>query len=335
MKKYKQLSSEQRYIISYLLNQGKSQKEVAEAVGCHKSTIYRELKRNSPQRGPSAGIYEPLKAQQRADQRHALKAKYVKFNVLMKDKIIHWLKFEKLSPELITVQGRKIYGDFISHETIYRWIWQMKHSHRSENMPYKYLYQYLRHGRRRRKRSNLYQNRGCIPERVSIEKRPLLVNKRQRLGDFEIDLMMSKNHQPGLLVMLDRTTLKTYLAKITTKAAVPIAKTIIHKLNHCRAWIKTITYDNDLAFSAHQLVNASLNTKSFFTHPYSSQDKGSVENRIGLLRRFFPKKTNFDLVTHHQVKFIETLINQRPVRKFNYLSPNQLFLLKCPVALIT
>lgn len=78
-----------------------------------------------------------------------------------------------------------------------------------------------------------------------------------------------------------------------------INKTIIHKLNQCRAWIKTITYDNDLTFSAHHLVNASLNTKSFFTHPYSYQDKGSVENRIGLLRRFFPKKTNFDLVTHH------------------------------------
>jgi IS30 family transposase len=312
-----------------------TQKEIASVLCCHKSTISRELKRNCPQRGRTAGIYDPIKAQQRTEQRHRSKAKRIQFNAFIKEKIVHWLKFERLSPELIAVKGKKIYGSFISHESIYRWIWQMKHSHCRDNQPYKYLFHYLRHGRRRRKRSNQYQNRGCIPHRVSIEQRPAVVNKKQRLGDFEIDLMMGKNHRPGLLVMMDRTTLKTYLAKINTKASLMIAKTIIHKLQACRSWIKTITYDNDLAFSAHTMVNSSLNTKSFFTHPYTSQEKGSVENRIGLLRRFFPKQTDFDQISHQYIKHIENLINQRPVKKFNFLTPNDLFLQKCPVALIT
>ena len=103
----------------------------------------------------------------------------------------------------------------------------------------------------------------------------------------------------------------------------------------CKDWLKTITYDNDLAFARHSQVNQELKTKSFFTHPYTSQEKGSVENRIGVLRRFFPKKTDFTLVSAGRVKQVENLINKRPVRKFNYQTPNAVFLQKLKVALIT
>lgn len=335
MTNYKQLGQEQRYVIDRLLKQGKSQEDIAAAVGCHKSTISRELKRNTPKRGRGAKEYNPERAQLKTEMRHREKNKHITFTEDMRKKIVKQLTVEKLSPELITENGRKENPDFVSHETIYQWIWNMKHSHKREDRPYQLLYKDLRHGRRKRKRGNYHDNRGCIPNRVSIEKRPAIVEKRNRLGDVEVDLMLGKNHQPGLLVITDRASLKTSLVKISTKASKPIAKSIIRKMTSSKHWLKTMTYDNDLAFALHATVNEELKTKSFFTHPYTSQEKGTVENRIGVLRRFFPKKTDFTKVTTKQVSRVEKMINERPVRKFNYQTPNAVFLQKLKVALIT
>lgn len=335
MTNYEQLGQEQRYVIDRLLKQGKSQKEIADSLGYHKSTISRELKRNTPKRGRRAKEYNPARAQIETDKRHHDKSKCQKFTDAMRKQIVKQLTVEKLSPELITVTGRKNDPNFVSHETIYRWVWGMKHSHKREDQPFQLLYKELRHGRRRRKRGNYHDNRGCISNRVSIEKRPLIVEKRKRLGDVEVDLMLGRNHQPGLLVITDRASLKTSLVKISTKASKPIAKSIINKMESCKHWLKTMTYDNDLAFAAHSLVNQTLNTKSFFTHPYTSQEKGTVENRIGVLRRFFPKRTDFTSVTKKQVRDVEKMINERPVRKFNYQTPNAVFLQKLKVALIS
>ncbi|MFM7106264.1 MAG: IS30 family transposase [Flavobacteriales bacterium] len=214
-------------------------------------------------------------------------------------------------------------------------MWALKHSHKREDQPHQMLYKELRHGRRRRKRGNYCGNRGCIPNRVSIESRTTVVEKRSRIGDMEVDLMPGKDHQPGLMVITDRSTLRTSLVKIKTKASRYIASSIIRKLKPCESWIKTLTYDNYLAFAAHATVNKKLNTKSFFTHPYTSEEKGTVENRIGVLRKFFPKKTDFTLITARRVSQVEKMINERPVRKFQYQTPNAIFLQKSKVALIT
>jgi IS30 family transposase len=335
MTNYKQLGQEQRYVIDRLLRQGKSKSEIARVLGYHKSTIGRELKRNTPQRGKGAKEYKPQRAQLKAENRHKEKNKHITLTDEMRKQIVKQLAVEKLSPELITAVGRKDNPCFVSHETIYRWIWDMKHSHKREDEPYQFLYKGLKHGRRRRKRGNYHDNRGCISNRVSIEKRPPSVERRKRIGDVEVDLMLGKNHQPGLLVITDRASLKTSLVKISTKASKPIARYIIRKMKPCEQWLKTMTYDNDLAFALHTTVNEELKTKSFFTHPYTSQEKGTVENRIGVLRRFFPKKTDFTKVTARQVSRVEKLINERPVRKFNYQTPNAVFLQKLKVALIT
>ncbi|MCX8020973.1 MAG: IS30 family transposase [Chitinophagaceae bacterium] len=211
----------------------------------------------------------------------------------------------------------------------------MKHSHKREDQPYQLLYKDLKHGRRRRKRGNYHDNRGCIPNRVSIEKRAAIVEKRTRLGDVEVDLMLGKNHQSGLLVITDRASLRTSLVKISTRASRTIAKSIIRKTKPCAHWLKNITYDNDLAFALHSLVNKELKAQTFFTHPYTSQEKGTVENRIGVRRRFFPNKTDFTKVTAKQVSRVEKIHNEGPVRKFNYQTPNDIFIQKLNVALIT
>ncbi len=191
-----------------------------------------------------------------------------------------------------------------------------------------------RHGKRRRKRGAHHDSRGKIPNRVSIDKRPKIVNKRKRIGDLEIDLMVGKNHKAGLLVITDRATLKTTLEKIESKKCIPITSKIKHCLIKQKQLIKTITFDNDMAFALHEQIAKALEAKTYFTRPYTAQDKGTIENRIGVIRRFYPKKTDLTLVTQKQIKAVQRLINNRPIRKFKYRTPNEVFdhLIKCETA---
>ncbi|MDP1973608.1 MAG: IS30 family transposase, partial [Sediminibacterium sp.] len=154
-----------------------------------------------------------------------------------------------------------------------------------------------------------------------------------RPGDIEVDFMMGKNHKGALLVMTDRATLHTSLHKLRNRRSETVSKVIIKKLEQAAYPMHTVTFDNDLGFANHTEVAEALNVDTYFTRPYTSQDKGTVENRIGQIRRFFPKKTDLSMVSNYQIKRVEQLLNDRPVRKFNYLTPNQV--LQQKIALIT
>lgn len=324
-KNYSQLSQEQRYQIEALLRIGTPQKEIALQLGKSASTISRELSRNTPKRGRGALVYSASVAQRKTSIRHRLKPKSMRFCKEQKEIIREWLSQPKLSPELIAQEGKRLYGDFVSHETIYKWIWQCKQSHRREDFKDRELYRHLVHGKRRRKRGLRRDSRGLIANRVSIEKRPKVVAKRKRIGDFEIDLMVGKNHQGALLVMTDRATLWTRLHLLSSKDSHQVKQGIKSNLRPIRHLVKTLTFDNDQAFSQHMQIGEYLQADTYFTRPYTSQDKGTVENRIGVIRRFFPKKTDLTKITTDRVKEVEELLNNRPVRKFNYKTPNQVF----------
>ena len=126
----------------------------------------------------------------------------------------------------------------------------------------------------------------------------------------------------------------SFWLKSTTRPPIWSVVSIIDRLSPIAPLVKTMTFDNDQAFGLHQEIANELNIKTFFTRPYTSQDKGSVENRNGVIRRFYPKKTDFTEVTARDVKKVETMINNRPVRKFDYKTPNEVHLLKASVALI-
>jgi len=221
----------------------------------------------------------------------------------------------------------------LSIEWLYQWIWQSKHGNKAVDKPYKHIYQHLKHGKRRRKRGNRKDTRGIIHHRTSIENRPLIVQQRIRPGDIEVDFMMGKNHKGALLVMTDRATLYTCLHKLQNRRGEVVSKAIIDNLTKLNYPMHTITFDNDKGFSNHMEVAKALKATTYFTRPYTSQDKGTVENRIGQIRRFFPKKTEISSITNEQVKNVEQLLNDRPVRKFNYKTPKQVLLEK--IALIT
>ncbi len=214
----------------------------------------------------------------------------------------------------------------VSHETIYQFIWKCKHTNKQVNQSFKRLHQYLKHGKRRRKRGNYKDSRGLIPNRTLIDKRPKIVEKRKRKGDIEVDLIMGAKHQSALLVTVDRATLHTTINKMKGKDAQDITKTIINRFKKSKHKIHTLTFDNDQAFAHHATIAKALHAKTYFTRPYTSQDKGTIENRNGVIRIFFPKKTDFNTISEEEIKRVETKINNRPIRKFEYLSANEMLL---------
>ena len=332
-KNYKQLSLEQRYQMEVLLKAGMSQKKIAHQLGIHPSTVCREIQRNVARRGRCAGAYIAINAQRKTAIRHHNKAKKITFTIGMKQLIVHYISVEKWSPEFISKTIQFEQNGMVSHERIYQWIWECKHGNTRQHQPYKHLYQYLKHGKRRRKRGARKDNRGIILNRTPLSERPTIVAQRSRLGDIEVDLMMGKNHKGAILVMTDRATLHTRLQKVASKHSSEVGKAILNCLQQNEYPTLTLTFDNDKAFACHTDIKCVTKASTFFTRPYTSQDKGTVENRIGVLRRFFPKKTDLNLITDDHIKDVERKLNNRPVRKFNYLTPNQLLQKKLHLSL--
>lgn len=315
---FAQLQEAERIKIEVLLNQGLSLKMIASQLSRSVSTISREVKRNS------FGKYMAAKAQCATIKRHRVKRKHSVFDQRMINFISQGLEAKKWSPEMISVEGRKRRKDFVSHEWIYRWIWRMKFSQRKDDQQYRKLYKHLKHGTGRKRRGKIRCNRGNIINRQWIEKRPTTASKRHRIGDLEADVVLGKGRQPGLLVALDRKSRKTWIRKINNRSASHVMSKLL-QICSTIGNVKTVTLDNDQSFAHHYKLN-DVGIKTYFTHPFSSQEKGSVENRIGVIRMFFPKKTDFKSINSNQVKKVEKLINERPMRMFNYLTPNEIYI---------
>jgi IS30 family transposase len=296
------------------LHQGLSFSSIAQQLNRSVSTISREVKRNAASKG-----YQAQRAEHGCRKRHRCKAKRIVFDKDMKDFIKEQLLFRRLSPELISWYGKKCRKDFVSAEWIYQWIWQMKFSQKRSDHAYSHLYEYLRHACRKRKRGNKKRMRGNILERRWIEQRPQRAEQRKGKGHLECDIMLGRDRKPGLLVVLDRKTRKTWIRHLRSKDSRYVIQKLKGIVQSCSA--KTITFDNDQSFALHYR----LNIPTFFTHPYSAQEKGSVENRIGLIRLFFPKQTDFSQVSAAKVRQVESWINNRPLRMFGYKTPDELY----------
>ena len=312
---FKQITEHERSQIEVLLKQGLTITAIAKSLCRPVCTISREIKRNSGK------VYDFSVAQYRTNQRHRRKPKRVIFDLQMRSYIEKQLRTDSWSPELISARGKLFRSDFVSHESIYQWIWSMKFSQKKADQPYQGLFKYLKHASRRRRRGRKHHMRGNIIDRKWIDERPRQATDRERQGDLEADIMLGKDRKPGLLVALDRKTRKAWIRKLKSKDAGYVMgklEAICSKIGN----VKTVTFDNDQSFAQHYRLQK-MGIETFFTHPYSSQEKGSVENRIGIIRIFFPKKTQFNLIAEQKVRQVEKQINNRPMRMFGYKSPNE------------
>ncbi len=305
---YSQLTYEQRYLIYKLLKTGKKQTEIAEIIGVHKSTISRELKRNTGRRS-----YRYKQAQRKAERRKG-KARR---KITPED----WLIIERylgkdFSPEQTAHWVLQGYGIQVSPEWIYQHIWEDKKNGGQ-------LYKHLRRKKKYRKRGANGDNRGKIPHQRRIEERPALVERRERIGDWEADTIIGKEMKGAIVTLVDRKSrfLRMGLVEQRTKEAVK--DTIIHLLKDYP--VHTITCDNGKEFAAHEEIAQALEADIYFAHPYASWERGTNENTNGLIRQYIPKDMDFRKLTDLDISFVEYQLNTRP-RKCLSFSPPMVFL---------
>jgi IS30 family transposase len=310
MRTYKQLTYEQRCQIEALNKSDLSQKAIAAIINVSQSCISRELSRNKGERG-----YRHNQAQQKAVTRRQLTAKPYKMTAELIDEIEDKL-IVKWSPEQISGWLLVEQDICISHEAIYRHVWADKAAGGD-------LYKYLRRGTRKYKTrsSNGKTRSGQIKNRVSIDDRPIIVDEKSRVGDWEIDTVIGKGHSGALVTIVERVTLFTVSMRVKSKRAKEVTAATLALLAPFKGLVHTITSDNGKEFAYHEQIAASLECDFYFAHPYRSWERGLNENTNGLLRQDFPKSTDFKTVSAKAVKQAVDQLNNRPRKTLAFKTP--------------
>ena len=222
------------------------------------------------------------------------------------------------SPEQVSGWLLDKHEELISHESIYLHVWADKRSGGD-------LYTHLRHqGKKYDKRRNGKSTRGQIKNRVSIDDRPQIVDNKSRVGDWEIDTVIGKGHSGALVTIVERVTNLTVSKQVNGKTAAAVTKATIALLKPLKAVVHTITADNGKEFAYHEKVSDALGVEFYFAHPYSSWERGLNENTNGLLRQYFPKKTDFKEVTQADVRRAVNRLNARPRKYLDFKTPGDL-----------
>lgn len=310
---YKHLNLAERYYIEVEKKAGRSMNKIAQAMGRTQSTISREMKRNIGKKG-----YRHKQADCLSRERHRDKPKAVKMTEWIKQQIKSYLE-QDWSPE--QVAGRLKYEGVVSlhHESIYQYVLADKQAGGT-------LYQHLRHQNKTyRKRYGSAHNSTGIPNRVDIDKRPEVVNKRQRVGDWEADTIIGKNHKGAIVTLDERQSKLRLAAPLPGKKAQAVKEAIIALLHPIKQFIKTITYDNGKEFTLHESIAKALSCDAYFAKPYHSWERGQNENANGLLRQYFPKSMELVNVTSKMVKDAVDKLNSRPRKCLSFKTPYETF----------
>ena len=274
---YGHLSLAERHYIEIERKAGTSMNQIAKALGRSQSTLSREISLNTGQRG-----YRHKQANALAEQRHKNKPKAVKLTEQIKPLIESYLK-QDWSPEQIAGRLEKEGMIKLHHETIYQYILADKTAGGT-------LYKHLRHQKKTyRKRYGSAHNRTGIPNRVDIEQRPQAVNERKRVGDWEADTLIGKNHKGAIITLDERKSKLRLAAPLQSKRAQHVKRAAIDLLQPIKLFVETITFDNGKEFSLHESIAKALGCDTYFARPYHSWERGQNENANGLLRQYFPK----------------------------------------------
>jgi transposase, IS30 family len=313
MKKLNHLTQEERDIISILHAKLFGVRKIAREISRSPATISRELNRKE-------AVY--FKGDYIGSQTHKqVKVIWAKSHnrkkltdAEVREYVIRGLQ-HRWSPETIAGRLRMKFNIKISYSTIYRFI-------RSDR---KDLRQYLLRQNFKRKTTKTKAMRSLVPDRIDISKRPKEANERLKFGHFEGDTVLSsRESKHALVVIADRASRKTHIKRLFNKRAIETNPKIISILEkYPKKYRKSITFDNGPEFFGHKKIAKELKIKTYFCKPYSAWQKGTVENINGLIRRFFPKKTDFDFVSDAELQFVEDWINNRPMKVLNFKTPNE------------
>ncbi len=310
---YHHLTYEQRCQIYILKDRGDSLTSIGKSLSVHRTTIGRELERNSEKNG-----YFCKQAQEKSQKRRLAAAPK---NQKMTPKTISIIKQKlKLQWSPVQISGRiKTENVYVSHETIYKYIWKDKKQGGV-------LYKNLRHqGKKYNKRSKGTAGRGCIPGRIDIDLRPPIVEGKTRLGDWELDTIIGAGQSGVIVSMVERTSKLTKLVKISHRTADEVEKALLDRLNPIKEFVHTMTADNGKEFANHQRISSKLEAGFYFAKPYHSWERGLNEHTNGLVRQYLPKAKRFDTISEADLEKIEVLLNNRPRKVLYFETPLEVF----------
>ena len=311
----KQITKEQRYQIEAYLKAGKSKDFISIQLSVNRSSIYREVKRNSQKRG----IYSAYYAQVLCDERKERLKRNRSFDQAKEKLINEYLEREQWSPEQIVGYCKKHGIDMVSHERIYQYIRTDKEQGGS-------LFKHLRHRLKHRKRA-VGGKHICIKNRTSIDDRPKIIDNKERFGDWEIDTIIGKEGKGAIVTIVERATAFLMMRKLPQgKNAEGLANTVIDMLRPYKNKVHSITSDNGTEFAEHMKISKKLSVSFFFAHPYSSWERGLNEYTHKLIRQYIPKKSVLENLNDKYITEIQYKINKRPRKKLEFDSPkNQFF----------
>jgi transposase, IS30 family len=302
------LTFAERRILYRSKKKGKSNTEIAELMGRDRSTLYRELKRNRGQRG-----YRPKQAQRLADERRLASRRPHK----MDNPEVHQYVQDGLekywAPDQIAGRVRRDFPRapalWLSRQAIYDWI----NEHRPE------WQMLLRRGGRPP------EKRGKLTDCVRIDGRPDVINQRRRYGDWEGDTIVGKGRHSALVTLVERKSGYARIGRVDSMKSDMTIRMAKRRMEDLPPGLRrSMTFDNGKEFAEHQKLTRGLGLEVYFADPYVSWQRGTNENTNGLLRQYFPKRTDFTQVSHREVARVEQLLNERPRRRLGYRTPAEI-----------
>ncbi len=318
---YRHITAMERAKLELLHHQGWTTAAIGEALGFHRTSIGRELKRNATAHG-----YDASAAQRCYERRRQVcRPKGRLAHEPLRNAVVGQIAEAGLSPELTAGRLRVQFPDdpkmHVCHETIYQAIYSNRHL-------LDFLLEFLVQARPKRRKRGQGKSRRCslIPNRISIAERPAIVETRSDAGHWEGDLVVGKNQDGFILTLVERTSRILHAVKTTTKKPAEVCRAVIETLlDRPGSWVKTITFDNGTEFREHEAMAQELGVAVYFADPYSAYQRGSNEQVNGLLRRHLPKGTSFKNLTQDQLEPIVEKINNRPRKCLEYRTPNEVF----------
>ena len=309
---YHQITREERYTISALRKQGYRTSKIASVLGRHRSSIYREIKRNQC----NDNGYRPFKADSRTRGRRSRSRRNHQFGA--KDfAMVESLLRIKWSPEQISGYLKLVNKLNISHETIYLHIW-------ADMTDGGDLYTHLRSAlKQRRKRYGAYDSRGRLAGKRHISERPESIESRETFGHWEIDTVLGKGSRDCIVTLVERKTRYTLIGKLKARTVDQLNTRLLKIIKGHRKKIKTITADNGTEFHGYESIEKKTGVKFYFATPYHSWERGTNENTNGLIRQYLPKSKSMASVTQHQCNAIAAKLNTRPRKTLGFFTPEE------------
>lgn len=310
---YRQITSGERYSIAALRTQGFHQAAIARALERDRSTISRELRRNSSR---FDGAYRPSKAIEKTSGRRSRCRRNQRFSRADLRQVEGLLR-QEWSPAQIVGHMRLRGPLSISHETIYRHVWHDRYLGGT-------LFRHLRGAlKKRRKRYAAYDSRGRLAGKRHITERPARAEQRREIGHWEIDTVIGKGSLHCLVTLVERKTGYTIIGKLKARTKEQLNRRVIQLIRRHAEKFKSITADNGTEFHDYAEIERATGVRFFFATPYHSWERGTNENTNGLIRQYVPKGTSMTHITQHRCNAIAKKLNTRPRERLGFRTPEE------------